>query len=48
MAALGTSAQSLIKTTRFNIGELTPEVRFKDYDVVVLANLQSFADEKTV
>ena len=46
MAALGTSAQALIKANRINIGELTPEIRFRDYDVVVLANVQSFADEK--
>lgn len=45
MAALGYTPQGLIKTTKVNIGELSPSVRFKDFDVVFLANLQSFDSE---
>ncbi len=45
MAALGYSPQGLIKANKINIGDLSPTVRFKDFDVVFLANLQSFDND---
>ena len=46
MAALGHSPDSLIQAERVDIGTLAGQTRFKDYQVVVLANLQTFDEER--
>jgi hypothetical protein len=45
MAAFGRLPDSLILAERVDISGLSSQLRFRDYDVVVLANLQTFDSE---
>jgi hypothetical protein len=46
MAAIGSSPQNLIKATKITIGELTPEVSFKNFDVLIIANLETLEEKR--
>lgn len=46
MAAIGTNPQGIIQTKKITIGDLTPQISFDDFHIVILANLQTFDDER--
>ena len=46
IAAIGTTPDELIQVAKVNIGDLTPEIHFQNYDVVLLANVQTFANQQ--
>ncbi|WP_372369269.1 BatA domain-containing protein [Candidatus Uabimicrobium sp. HlEnr_7] len=46
MAAIGQTDDNIIQAKAVGIGNLSSNTKFKDYDVIILANLQTFDDER--
>lgn len=46
VAAIGQSQQNIIQPRVVDIGSFSSDTKFKDFDVVILANLQTFDDER--